>query len=179
MTSDPEAQRRAKEYVAQAGELAKKYGVMGADLLLQKIEQGPRGVRTLACGISAASMLHCVGTVLNPGVVIFHPVRYCILCYQLAFAASTLLFELSDEQMQKVLFLKGYQDSVAASCSFLRSLLGRGMFYLFQAALWSAFASLTDLVDIAVSLALVFIGALHVMMHGGYGPERLAEQLRR
>merc|ERR1719506_2746684 len=65
MANDPEVQKKAKEYAAQAGEMAKKYGAMGANLFMQKVEQGPSGVRALACMISIASVVNCVMTVIN------------------------------------------------------------------------------------------------------------------
>merc|ERR1719440_1971529 len=66
MANDPEVQKKAKEYAAQAGEAAKKYGAMGAKLFMQQVEQGPQGVRFLACMISIGSMVNSVMTVINP-----------------------------------------------------------------------------------------------------------------
>ena len=48
MANDPEVQKKAKEYAAAAGDMAKKYGAMGANLFMQQVEQGPTGVCLLA-----------------------------------------------------------------------------------------------------------------------------------
>lgn len=177
MASDPEVQKKAQEYAAQAGEMAKKYGAMGANLFVQQVEQGPQGVRMLACMISIGSMVNSVMTVINP-LSILNPISYVISCYQLVFAASTALFELPPEYMEKVNSLKEYQDLLAVKCNFLTDVQGRGLFYIFQGSLWAGFASMTDLLDLAVSVLLIFIGALHVAMHFGYGPEAVGSQMR-
>merc|ERR1712078_744056 len=84
MANDPEVQKKAKEYAAQAGEAAKKYGAMGANLFMQQVEQGPQGVRFLACMISIGSMVNSVMTVINP-LSLLSPITYVISAYQLLF----------------------------------------------------------------------------------------------
>merc|ERR1719498_1183381 len=177
MANDPEVQAKAKEYATQAGEMAKKYGAMGANLFVAQVEQGPAGVRVLACLISIASMVNCAMTVINP-LSLLNPIAYVISLYQLLFATSTALFELPPEQMEKVSFLKEYQDLLTTKCNFLTDAQGRGFFYIFQGSLWAGFASLSDLLDLAVSVLLIFIGVLHVAMHHGYGPSTVATQMR-
>jgi hypothetical protein len=177
MANDPEVQKKAKEMAAQAGEMAKKYGAMGANLFMAQVEQGPSGVRLLACIISITSMVNCVMTAINPASLL-SPITYVISLYQLLFAASTALFELPPEHMEKVGFLKEYQDLLAVKCNFITDVQGRGLFYIFQGSLWAGFASLTDILDLGVSVALIFIGGLHVAMHYGYGPEMVGSQMR-
>jgi hypothetical protein len=177
MANDPAVQAKAKEYAKQAGEMAQKYGAMGANLFMQKVEQGPQGVRFLACVISIGSMANSVMTVINP-VSMLNPISYVISLYQLLFAASTALFELPPEYMEKVAFMKEYQETLAVKCNFLTDVYGRGLFYIFQGSLWAGFASLVDLMDLAVSGLLIFIGVLHVAMHYGVGPEAVGAQMR-
>jgi hypothetical protein len=177
MANDPAVQAKAKEYAAQAGEMAKKYGAMGANLFMQQVEQGNAGVRTLACLISIGSMVNSVMTVINP-LSLVNPIAYVISLYQLMFATSTALFELPPEQMEKVGFLKEYQELLSVKCNFLTDVLGRGLFYIFQGSLWAGFASLSDLLDLGVAVLLIFIGALHVAMHYGIGPEVVGAQMR-
>lgn len=177
MANDPEVQKKAKEYAAAAGDMAKKYGAMGANLFMQQVEQGPTGVRLLACLISITSMVNSVLTVINP-LSLLSPITYVISAYQLLFAASTALFEMPPDWMEKVSFLKSYQELLSVKCNFLTDVQGRGLFYIFQGSLWAGFASLTDLLDLAVTVLMVFIGILHVMMHYGIGPSAVASQMR-
>jgi hypothetical protein len=177
MANDPEVQAKAKEYAGKAGEMAKQYGAMGANMFMNQVEQGPTGVRFLACMISMLSMANSVMTVINP-LSLTAPITYVISMYQLMFAASTALFELPPEHMEKVSFLKEYQDLLAKKCNFLTDVLGRGLFYIFQGSLWAGFASLADLLDLAVTVLMIFIGALHVGMHYGVGPSAVAAQMR-
>jgi hypothetical protein len=177
MASDPEVQAKAKEYAGQAAAAAQKYGAMGADLFVQQIEQGPQGVRAMACLISIVSIVNSVMTVINP-LSLVNPISYVISAYQLMFACSTALFELPPDYMEKVSFLKEYQDVLSKKCNFLTDVMGRGLFYIFQGSLWAGFASLTDLLDLAVTILMVFIGVIHVAMHYGVGPKAAMAQMR-
>ena len=82
---------------------------------------------------------------------------------------------------------KPLQDMLLDKCKFLSETLGRGGFYIFQGTLWLCFAclgfllgtgipflwlgfvlrSVTDILDLAVGLALVACGMLNMLMHFG------------
>jgi hypothetical protein len=151
---------------------------MGAKLFYQQIEQGPAGVRVLACLISIMSMLNSVLTLINP-LRLLSPLSFVISAYQLLFASSTALFELPPEYMEKVSFLKPYQDLLSIKCNFLTDVQGRGLFYIFQGLLWAGFAArFASLTDLAVTVLMVFIGVLHVAMHYGIGPAVVVAAMR-
>ena len=125
---------------------------------------------------AAARDVHRIPT---PALRLLSPLSFVISAYQLLFAASTALFELPPEYMEKVSFLKPYQDLLSIKCNFLMDVQGRGLFYIFQGLLWAGFASrFASLTDLALTVLMVFIGVLHVAMHYGIGPAVVVAAMR-
>jgi len=177
---DPAVQAKAKAYANAALDYVSKAG----DHLLTQIEQGPAGVRVLAFLGSLASASLAVMSLIDVFSVFSHIILYMVSVYQFIFSLTTMIFEAKPEWIQKTQqtcpFLKvdTYQDLLMENCKFLSLTSGRGIFYIFQGTLWLAFASLTELLNLAVGSFLCFIGALHVMMHFGIMPQAVASKMR-
>jgi len=172
--NDPEVQAAAKKYSAMAGAYVMKAG--GA--LVATIEQGPAGIRFLCFIGSCASVVNSILKLIHISHILATPVKYVLSIYQLLFAITTVLFEAPPEYIAKVPGLNGYQDMLLDKCKFLSETLGRGGFYIFQGTLWLCFASLSDILDLAVGLALVCCGILNLLMHfGGLG--KFQEKVRQ
>lgn len=176
---DPEVQARAKAYAGVA--LTSIAGAGSA--LLKQIEQGPAGVRVLAFLVSMASATLAVIDLFNIFNIFGHLVLYVVSVYQFIGAMTTVLFEVPPDWHIKVqektgLPISSYQDFLIEQARFLSSVMGRGLFYIFQGTMWLAFASFTEFLELGVGAALVFIGCLHVFMHFGIMPQHVASKMR-
>lgn len=172
---DPDTQQRARNYAG----VALAYAGNAVPGLINRLEQGPAGVRFLAFLGSCASIALAIFGVINAGELVTTPVHYLITFYQLAFALSTALFEADPEHIAKIDGLNTYQNMLIDKCAFMCTATGRGLFYIFQASLWLVFASLSNIFTLAVGLYLVFIGVLHLLMGVGIMPEHVVETIRK
>jgi len=183
--NDPEVQRRACEYAGvarlyagQAMGYAGQAAGQAGEQLVEFIEQGPAGVRTLAVFGGIGSCVNAGFTVCNPVVMVFGPVAYLIAFYQAMFSITTVLFEAEPGWIQQIPGLNAYQDVVIDQAKFLTEVLGRGIFYGFQGTLWLALASFKDLQNICLGLYFIVLGFLHISMHFGVMPQHIVQKIR-
>jgi len=175
--ADPATQARAKA----AASAALGYAANAGDLVLRQIEQGPAGVRTLTFLTSCASLALAVLELVNPLRIFGHAVTYAVAVYQVVFAGTAMLFEVPPHwhvriQERTGLPISSYQDMLIANARFLSLVGGRGLFYSFQGTLWLALSS--EILEVAVGLALVSMGALHLLMHFDVMPQTVAQKMR-
>lgn len=182
--NDPAVQAQAKEYANTAAAYVGAAAGSAGSEFMNKIEQGPTGVRVLAfCG-SAASMVMCVFSLINLLDVVTHPVTYLFCAYQFLFAFTTSLFEMPPEWVEKIqqkvsfFAVEKYQTLLMENAKFLATSGGRGVFYIFQGTLWLAMAGLTDFLKYIIGAYLCFMGVLHVLMHVGVMPKTVAQKMR-
>eukprot|EP00928_Gymnodinium_smaydae_P023643 TRINITY_DN19435_c0_g1_i1.p1 TRINITY_DN19435_c0_g1~~TRINITY_DN19435_c0_g1_i1.p1 ORF type:complete len:253 (-),score=75.16 TRINITY_DN19435_c0_g1_i1:116-874(-) len=177
--NDPAVQAQAKQYASAA----MGYAAGAGDQFMRQIEQGPAGVRFISfCG-SLASMTLSVMSLINIFSVFGHLVLYMISVYQFLFAFTTALFEMPPEWVAKVqstvgLPVDNYQNLLMENAKFMSLVGGRGAFYIFQGTLWLSFASVTEVAMLGIGLYLVFIGALHILMHFNIAPKDIATKMR-
>lgn len=177
--SDPATQAKAK---AAAG-AALGYAADAGNILLKQIEQGPAGVRMLTFLVSCGSLVLAGKDLINPLSIIGHAPTYTVALYQVIFACTTILFEVPPDWHKKVQDKTGfpinsYQDMLIENCKFLSLVGGRGLFYIFQGTLWLAVSEITDLLEMAVGLMLLFMGVLHLLMHFKIMPQEVAQKMR-
>eukprot|EP00438_Fugacium_kawagutii_P010676 Skav207421 [mRNA] locus=scaffold646:242650:245266:- [translate_table: standard] len=193
--NDPEAARLKTTYGAMAGAYVMKAG--GA--LVATIEQGPAGIRFLCFLGSCASVVNSILKLIH---ISHAPWRNRKLA-----PSARIPEEAPPEYIAKVPGLNGYQelspgtmrrsilqDMLLDKCKFLSETLGRGGFYIFQGTLWLCFAllgsgaedllevfprSLSDILDLAVGLALVACGILNLLMHFGGRLGKFQEKVRQ
>eukprot|EP00929_Paragymnodinium_shiwhaense_P086406 TRINITY_DN46928_c0_g1_i1.p1 TRINITY_DN46928_c0_g1~~TRINITY_DN46928_c0_g1_i1.p1 ORF type:complete len:282 (-),score=48.97 TRINITY_DN46928_c0_g1_i1:291-1073(-) len=171
LAKDPEAQRQAKALAVQLHQVAMAMGGALGGQFLSLVEQGPTGVRVLAFVGGCASLLLCVTSVLNPLAMVFGPFKYVVSLYQALFASATMLFEARPEWLERAPVLLQARGTLQRQCPFLATAVGRGLFYIFQASLWLAFASITQLFAMGTGLFLLLIGCMHIAMHFGVMPK--------
>jgi len=160
---DPAVQAKAQEYVGMAGEYLGQAGAAGIGL----VEQGPTGVRVLAFGAGVLSCVNAVMYCMDIGHLL-NVVVWVVSGYQIVFSVTTMIFEAPPNIIEKIPGITGYQDILMEKAKFISEVLGRGLFYIFQGSLWLAFASMTDILDLATGAFMVFVGILHVVMHFGH-----------
>merc|ERR1712176_1221899 len=93
--------------------------------------------------------------------------------FQLLFSLTSVIFEADPEWVAKVeensgglLPINKYHDKVIENAKFITYNGGRGLFYLFQGALWFDLASsFTDVLTILTGAFLLLVGVLHILMH--------------
>lgn len=177
---DPAVQAKAKEVASRALDLVAGAG----SRFMNELEQGPAGVRVLAAIGSLASVANAVFSVVNVVGAFTHVILYTISVYQLIFGLTTFLFELPPTWLETIqdktrLPISSYQDMLMTNCKFLSQVCGRGLFYIFQGTLWLAFASMTELLDLAVGFYLIFMGVIHIAMYFGIVPQTVSEKMRQ
>jgi hypothetical protein len=177
---DPVVQARAKD----SAKVAIGYARQAGHDFMKRIEQGPAGVRVLAFVGSLASFVIGCMSFFNVFSIFHHPVLYTVSAYQMVFSLTTIIFEAQPEWIEAIqdkcpaLQVDNYQNMLLENAKFLSLNGGRGMFYVFQGTMWLAFASLTDLPNLAIGLYMAFIGILHVLMHFEVMPQIVAEKMR-
>lgn len=176
---DPKTQARAKEYAGKA----LQYVAGAGEQVLKHIEQGPAGVRVLAFVAAAASAADSFVSVFDVFTVVLQPVTYIVSSYQLLFALTSMLFEAPPDWIVAIeektnLPISKYQDLLMLNARFLSLAGGRGLFYIFQGTMWLAFASFTELLNLAVGVFLMFVGTIHLLLHFGFSHVEIAQKMR-
>ncbi|CAJ1420645.1 unnamed protein product [Effrenium voratum] len=175
--NDPEVQKAAYKYAGVAAD----YAWQSVSQVGSLIEQGPAGVRVLAFvgGVGAlAQSIWVLCGLLNPAAAATMIPKYVVHFYQATFAMTTMLFEAKPEWIQQVPGLNAYQDMLISKAKFLAEATGRGLFYGFQGTLWLCFASLTDLVHLALGGWFLFMAFLHILMGFGIMPQEVAKKMQ-
>merc|ERR1711879_818239 len=109
---------------------------------------------------------------------LMHITMYILKGYIGIFALTTMLFESKQEWIGSLGALRTYQEWLIKHCEFLSLMGGRGAFYMFQGTLWLTFAdSLSEILEITVACALIFIGILHVAAHHGFMPHDILQKV--
>lgn len=171
---DPEVQAKARHYAG----MAMAYSGQAGQMVVGCIEQGPTGLRFLAFLTGCASCVNAGLTVANVANVL-GLVSYAIAIYQVIFALTTMLFEASPDHIAKIPGLNGYQDMLIEYAKFLSSVLGRGLFYIFQGVLWLfTVSSITHIVTLAIGASQCLIGVFHMLMYWGIMPQHVAAKAR-
>lgn len=170
LSKDPAVQAQASSIAKAAGQAAMAGVAAAASGFMSCIEQGPAGVRLLACLGGAGSLALSGLSLLNPLTLVFGPARYVIGAYQALFSLTTVLYELPQEQVEQLPGITRYQSFLRKWCPFLSVVGGRGLFYIFQGSLWLSMAGITNLVTLGLGFYLSCIGALHLAMHFGVTP---------
>mmetsp|Transcript_15467 Transcript_15467/g.41747 ORF Transcript_15467/g.41747 Transcript_15467/m.41747 type:complete len:305 (+) Transcript_15467:56-970(+) len=99
--------------------------------LLLQAEQGPRLVRLLAfLGGLASCWFALVSFISHTRVVSM------LAAYQVCFAVTGMIFEISVETLQRISFLSRFYDTLKDKVACMTDLLNRGVFYIFQGSLW-------------------------------------------
>ncbi|CAE7759125.1 mas [Symbiodinium sp. KB8] len=75
-----------------------------------------------------------------------------------------MLFEMPADWVAMVPGVTHYQDLIIDEAKFMTRAGGRGLFYIFQGAIWACFASLVKLVHLVAAVAMLLVGTLHVLM---------------
>jgi len=141
------------------------------------IEQGPKLLRLLSFCAASGSLFCTIWSMINPLAAVFHPVMYILYTYIAVFALTTMLFEANPDWIQKSEALIGYQDLLIRYCSFLTLMVGRGLFYIFQATLWlSLVQSFSQIVELIAAANLFIAGVLHIFGHWGIMPHQIAQR---
>ncbi|CAE7423884.1 mas [Symbiodinium sp. CCMP2456] len=161
---DPQAQARAKEIARQAAAGAGQALGQAGQMLADQIAQGPAGLRFLAFAAAGTSLAVCVLEFLSVESVFTGPARWVISGFQGIFAVTTMLFEMPADWVAMVPGVTHYQDLIIDEAKFMTRAGGRGLFYIFQGAIWACFASLVKLVHLVAAVAMLLVGTLHVLM---------------
>lgn len=175
---DPQAQARAKEIARQAAAGAGQALGQAGQMLADQIAQGPAGLRFLAFAAAGTSLAVCVLEFLSVESVFTGPARWVISGFQGIFAVTTMLFEMPADWVAMVPGVTHYQDLIIDEAKFMTRAGGRGLFYIFQGAIWACFASLVKLVHLVAAVAMLLVGTLHVLMQFGIMPQNIAEKIR-
>lgn len=191
MAADPEIAAKASEFAYEAFDEAKDLYENGGKEVYALLEQGPKGVRVLAFFGGMASfglaIAKCIPHFWNLGELLtFEPMIYLIAFYQVVFSAVGVLNEVDPARIQKYKGIDKFHDAVLEYCGFLRTMFGRGFFYLYQGSWWvsqcefSKIAShpVAELVELGIGLYLCFIGVLYFGMHMGMMPTTTVEKSR-
>eukprot|EP00913_Durusdinium_trenchii_P035484 g33207.t1 len=197
--TDPEVQKRAKHYASEAAKAAGQVISRAGQMFADQIAQGPAGLRVLAFCAGGTSLACCVLEMLHVESVLMGPSRYILSGFQGIFAVRTMLFEMPADWVAMVPGVTHYQEplgwsprsSMPAFCAYvaLQDLImdearfmtragGRGLFYIFQGAIWACFASLLSVVHLAAAAAMLLVGTLHVLMQFGIMPQNVAQKIR-
>lgn len=176
--TDAEVQHRAKHYASEAAKATGQAMARAGQMFADQIAQGPAGLRLLAFAAGAASLAACFMEMLHVESVLMGPSRYVISGFQGIFAVTTMLFEMPAHWVAMVPGVTHYQDLIMDEAHFMTRAGGRGLFYIYQGAMWACFASLLSLVHLAAALAMLLVGTLHVLMQFGIMPQTVAQKLR-
>lgn len=161
--NNPEVQAKALHYAGEAGRYVGQLAGKGVAL----VEQGPSGVRVLGFIASIASCVNAIEFCMHPESALLSIFTYVISGYQIIFSLTTIIFEAPPSVIEKIPAVTKYQDMLIDKAKFISELQGRAIFYIFQGSLWLAFADLTELLDIATGLGMMFVGLLQMAIHFG------------
>eukprot|EP00931_Biecheleriopsis_adriatica_P063180 TRINITY_DN38228_c0_g1_i1.p1 TRINITY_DN38228_c0_g1~~TRINITY_DN38228_c0_g1_i1.p1 ORF type:complete len:252 (+),score=52.04 TRINITY_DN38228_c0_g1_i1:24-758(+) len=175
---DPALQAKAKQYAGQAAAMASQAVAGGAQMFADQISQGPAGLRVLAFAAGATSFAVCVLEILGIESVLTGPSKFIIAGFQALFAITTMLFEMPADWVAAVPGVTHYQDMIMDEARFMTRAGGRGLFYVFQAALWFAFVTLLAVVHLAAAVSMLTVGVLHILMAYGVMPQSIAQKVR-
>eukprot|EP00434_Breviolum_minutum_P039301 symbB.v1.2.034898.t1/scaffold4585.1/size37669/1 len=175
---DPEVQQRAKHYATEAARAAGQAMARAGQIFADQIAQGPAGLRLLAFSAGGLSLAACFMEMLHVESVLMGPSRYIISGFLGIFALTTMLFEMPADWVAMVPGITHYQDLIMDEAHFMTRAGGRGLFYLYQGAMWACFASLLSVVHLAAAAAMLLVGTLHVLMQFGIMPQTVAQKLR-
>ncbi|CAK9043322.1 unnamed protein product [Durusdinium trenchii] len=176
--TDPEVQKRAKHYASEAAKAAGQVISRAGQMFADQIAQGPAGLRVLAFCAGGTSLACCVLEMLHVESVLMGPSRYILSGFQGIFAVRTMLFEMPADWVAMVPGVTHYQDLIMDEARFMTRAGGRGLFYIFQGAIWACFASLLSVVHLAAAAAMLLVGTLHVLMQFGIMPQNVAQKIR-
>lgn len=178
---DPETHHKAAELASYSLQAA-----MNAPReVYALLEQGPRGLRTLAFfgGLASFGVAIWQLTKFGKAVTRVEPVKYAIDIYQMVFCLITILFEASPRHIGMIGCIDRLHDSLIEYCKFLTTFIGRGLFYMFQGSLWLVEfewkdKTLLKWVEVLVGGYMVMIGFFNFAMHWGVLPTTVVEKAR-
>eukprot|EP00811_Abedinium_folium_P003341 NODE_13071_length_1187_cov_3.473585.p2 GENE.NODE_13071_length_1187_cov_3.473585~~NODE_13071_length_1187_cov_3.473585.p2 ORF type:complete len:307 (+),score=99.67 NODE_13071_length_1187_cov_3.473585:118-921(+) len=181
MAADPDNQEKAYKCAGMAVVYAK-----GAKReFVSHLEQGPAGVRVLAClgGLAACGLAGF--NLVNVFGILTHTLSYISNIYQVIFSLSVIIFEAPDEWVEKASekapFILSYHDTLEDNAKFLTQVGGRGLMYIFLGTLWigsAGISSITGLCALGLGFYLALIGAFHVLMHFNILPKQVLDKVR-
>jgi len=191
MAMDPDAHEKAAAFASEAFDEVKDLYENGGQEVYALLEQGPKGVRVLAFFGGMASLClsiaKCIPHFWNLGELLtFEPMIYLIAFYQVVFSSVGVLNEVDPARIQKYKAIDKFHDAVLEYCGFLRTMFGRGFFYVYQGSWWVTQCKFSDisrhpiaeLVELGIGLYLCFIGVLYFGMHVGIMPTTTVEKSR-
>jgi hypothetical protein len=220
MPSDPALQQRvlsvcydnqAAQAVGQDGQAAPTAGIgpgthrfqnvahllVGEHRGVDIISQGSPIIRVLSFAGGVTSAVMCVFALLNPVLMLLHPLMWAVHFYQFIFSVSTLVFEAKAEWVHNFNMLEKYKETLVENARFIAKCLGRGLFYIFQATLRACLgysqpesgaskkkaedrvSELYHFVACCLSLYFFLLGVAHILMHFGIMPSHYAVSLNR
>jgi len=137
------------------------------------IEKGNDGMAVLAFIGQLLIVVAAVVGCLSVGDLLFNPIHYCLTVYLLIFALTGMLLEGPQDKIEKVpQFLKA-QELIFEYAKFLTELLGRGIFYVFEASL--LFCHNSPIYWI-VGLYMTIVGGLTIGMF--FSPEKTKKAVK-
>jgi len=180
---DPETHHKAAELASYSFAIVKD----APREVYALLQQGPRGLRTLAFfgglasfGVSIWQLTH-----IGRAVKKVEPVKYAIDVYQMVFCLITILFEASPRHIEMIGCIDRLHDNLIEYCKFLTTFIGRGLFYMFQGSLWlTGFNWKQDSkspykwVEVLVGGYMVMIGFFNFAMHWNILPTTVVEKAR-
>lgn len=191
---DPQAQKAAQLAAGVVPVLATVAGLFVGDHRgVELINQGSPVVRLLAFIGGMSCIFMSAFPIINPWLLLNHPVMWAIHAYQLIFSVTTLIFEAKPEWVKSLPMLDDYKAILLDNAKFLAKTLGRGMFYCFQGTLWlclgysvpmaaatvnQGFITKTyHFFSVILGLYMVLLGGAHILMHYGIMPSHYAVSL--
>merc|ERR1740121_1845378 len=142
-----------------------------------EVQEGPGLLRFAALGAGCASLWATIWHIADIFSFLSHPLFFVLYVFMACLALVTMLFEAPADWYKRWIKITELYDMLIHRTAFLTLLVGRGLFYIFQATLWaSRIQSTTEIFAVVAAASLFVVGVLHIVAHFGIMPHNVVER---